>query len=291
LGRTKFLVGDSLRFGNFHEALETIPQKLQVLPLPKAPANYTGLVGEYQLQGKLLLERTYEGDALFFEFILSGRGGGHGWELPREYQEIQRTVQRKVQNWENGESDFFTEIRIRASLSSQGSSTLHLPPLRTFSFSPRTASFQELTWEHPPVFLLPKAQKPRSDIEKTESLPDSRGSSSFRWGLPLLALGVVAGLLGRLVFVSLRTKKEKALLLALETRVGKKRGAVLEEYLVSRGIALSDAKFLCKVYQGFPNSRLTEICSFHSPKDQKVFYQIEQKLQEQESKDDNRRKR
>ncbi len=74
------------RFDSRHVVLTSNPVRVDVRPLPPVPADlegrWSGLVGDYELEARLLPSEVTVGDAATLELALSGRGHAGGLELP-----------------------------------------------------------------------------------------------------------------------------------------------------------------------------------------------------------------
>ncbi len=285
LGKTQFLVGDSLRLGSFHEATSTEPTKVTVLPLPKpAPQNFHGAVGEYEAHIKPLTTKVSLGEPIFFEVQVVGRGGGQGISIPPPFQVIEKRTDTKFKSLESGENDFYSEITFTVSIKPTEPGNFSAPALGFSFFSPRKKSYGE-TSVRLPTILVSEAKPPQ---EVSPVQPISNSSRSLGIWSSLILFGFVFSL----SFLYWKKRQnENRLLSFLDLTLGKKRGSLLGDFLQERDISSSDSMQLVQLRTAFSDKSLREIFALCDKPTKLQILSISKKLSQMESKHDNRRKR
>jgi len=191
----------------------TDPVTLDVQPLPPAPAGFTGAVGQFTLESKLVPENPKAGDPVTWTLTVRGTGNwSTGVSLPaREIPNDFRTLQPK-QKRDFAENELFTgSVSEDLVLVPTQPGTYHFTPVRFTYFDPDKKAYQTVTVE-PPVLQIggsPVSQaaaaaapnrgqslahdatvSPLSAAKKSDSLPLSPPSS---WGTVLLPRDPIRG--------------------------------------------------------------------------------------------------
>lgn len=249
IGKTKFIVGDSLFFGRFHETLDTEPLNVEVLPLPSFSSNdFFGAVGEYTLNAKVLNPNPEEGERIYLEVIVKGLGGGEGIRFQEPYQEVSRERTRKWSRTNGEEFGFVTESRIVLSHPGFAVGKASLPGLKLVYFSPRQSIFEEAKVGPFAIFSKPRAPIPQSE---------ERGNPKASYPWIRTGLGLLAG--AGALWVIYRKQKLRSATLWIEREVGHRRGVLLEQRLFELGLSRETSRALGNLKEALPDESISNL--------------------------------
>lgn len=158
---------------------ETVPSEaasLRVRPLPPAPADFSGLVGDFQFTLSLQSQRAAVGDSVGWKLQVRGGGAIEGWRPPEVvvdggsvYSNAQE-VGAQVQDGRYVGWGTFERVLVPTR-----EGTLQLPPLRIVTFSPSRGEYVTHEIVAPPL-TVSAGREQTAELESfAGALPESAG--------------------------------------------------------------------------------------------------------------------
>ncbi|TGN19720.1 BatD family protein [Leptospira idonii] len=280
LGSTKFLVGDSMRFGAIHKSLDVSPARIEVLPLPQgAPNNFKAAVGEYEIFLSKSDKKVHLGETFYFAVQIKGSGNGDGIEDPIRLTNssvhlVSKSKNKTFKLLPNGEYGFYSELEFFYGIEPEEKGNLNLGTAQLVYFSPASHSYKTISQDLGNLKVLPKRSIP---VEKKESAQGD-GSAFLRkiyshW-FPLAGLLTLVVVTFGTVLYFRKRNLIKETLAALDEKIGTKRKEILEDYLIRKGISLDESKLISALKDSFPKEGFLEIYSYCNAEDKKALIKI-----------------
>jgi BatD DUF11 like domain len=164
----------------------TDPVELQVRPLPQpAPAGFTGAVGDFTLESKLVPEQPQAGEPVTWTLTLKGTGNWGEVQLPaRAIPSDMRTLQPKQQRHFNEGDRFTGSVSEDLVLIPNRQGRLQLEPVRFVYFNPQTQQYETAIARPPTLAVAPSA----APLQQTSSAPQQAVSRAPAAAAPVAAM-------------------------------------------------------------------------------------------------------
>ncbi len=147
--------------------VSSAPLSLQVLPLPSSgrPKDYTGVVGNFSLEGELSASRTSQNEALTMRLTVAGEGNIKALEPPRIDFPAGLEVFSPQSTTESALGDIIGGSRIiEYVLIPRRAGDLTIPVVRFPVFNPRTKAYEVLTAGPFSLEVLPSADQAAAPV-------------------------------------------------------------------------------------------------------------------------------
>lgn len=149
-----------------NRTLVTEPAPLLVKPLPPPPPGFTGLVGDFELSGRLNAERTRAGNSVTYSVTVTGDGSLEGFALPEppdvagaRFYDNTVGAQAEVRD-----GAYIAHGQWQRVIVPTQAGELQVPPLEVVSFSPSQGRYITHRLEVPPIRVAPGAEG-TADVE------------------------------------------------------------------------------------------------------------------------------
>ncbi|WP_408611633.1 BatD family protein [Leptospira ainlahdjerensis] len=275
LGKTTFSLEGQLQSYFNVKTVSTIPNQISVRPLPKTEEQFSGGVGKFKTQIKLKNDPSEiaVGDTLYLTVIIEGEGnlssvsdpfssacnGGKNCFPRATLYDTRRSW--KFTELENSGYGFYSTVKFEYGIPMTKKGIWKEEPKSFVYFDPDSGIYKKSILEFPSVEVLAESKKKKFTIGKNED-EESATDSLKRIGLFSLGLLLV---LAVVFSIWIRRRKSEIdfnvlewipgfvrisggpILKELDLLIGIKRGLVLKQSLLSKGISESDASFLANI--------------------------------------------
>jgi|JI8StandDraft_1071087.scaffolds.fasta_scaffold00081_30 hypothetical protein len=280
IGSTNFIVGDSMRFGFTNEVLPVNTGKIQVLPLPKgAPNFFSGAIGEYDISFHAKPTQIHLGETYYFSIRVFGSGAGIGIEDPlelthtnsdHEFYLLKKEKSKVFRKLPEGEFGFYSVVEFFYSFQSilEGKREFQNPKISYFS--PKNNAYETKKTTIPPLLVLPKRLRQKSN--QTEEQPSELWRKNYLFWI-LFGILMVTGI----SFLTQRMITNNQIRIQLEKlngKIGTKKGEILRDYLVRHGISEKEASSLAELSIAFPTMSWEKIYDYSNQKDKQMLISI-----------------
>lgn len=294
LGKTTFSLEGQLQSYFNVKTIGTTPNRITVKALPKFSGTFSGAVGNFRTQVKLKNDPgdIALGDTLYFTLIVEGEGNLSAVTDPWSTScgswkncSVKSTLYDTFRSWKFTELEssgygFYSIARFEYGVPAERSGVWK-PEDREFAFfDPASGSYRVSVFEFPSVSVSSVSKKRNDTIPETSRhTTDSPSSvrSPLRIAAVLLAMSFLGLLLWKAKNGSLHWRFFRwipgwfavlglPILKELDALVGNKRGFVLKQSLLSKGISEPEASFLAGLSRTTTN--FTEL-SEHMNSDEK----------------------
>ncbi|WP_332460812.1 BatD family protein [Leptospira ainazelensis] len=275
LGKTTFSLEGQLQSYFNVKTVSTIPNQISVRPLPKTEENFSGGVGKFKTQIRIKNDPSEiaVGDTLYLTVIIEGEGnlssvsdpfssscnGGKNCFPHATLYDTYRSW--KFTELENSEYGFYSTAKFEYGIPMDKKGIWKEGSKVFVYFDPDSGTYKNSILEFPSVEVLAESKRKKPSIdEKTEE----GASSVFSKRVLFLSL-VFLILFSASLSIWIRWKKNEngfqfldwipgilritggPILKELDLLVGSKRGLVLKQSLLSKGISEPDASFLANI--------------------------------------------
>jgi hypothetical protein len=157
------------------DALELVAR-----PLPDAPPGFSGLVGAFDLEGRLSQRQTRVGDSVTLTLEVSGRGNVQMIPEPRlpELAAVKVYDDKPGSSIQRQATGLSGSRTFRKALVPQAAGTLSLPPVRLVYFDPEAEAFRTAATDEIPLEVLPATGD--EELRLTETLAPGTGKVAVR---------------------------------------------------------------------------------------------------------------
>lgn len=160
---------------------QTEEQSIQVLPLPDEgkPADFTGLVGRFQVSSQLSSRQVTLGESITQTIVVTGQGNLRNLLLPSLNLPQVKVYDDKpeVEILVDEEGRMISRKTFKRALVPQVSGALELPPLTISYFDPRLERYETSAGKPESITVLPSASGATSLQSVPGTVPGSPGSS------------------------------------------------------------------------------------------------------------------
>ncbi|WP_245667267.1 BatD family protein [Leptospira tipperaryensis] len=275
LGKTTFSLEGQLQSYFNVKTVSTIPNQIAVRPLPKYEGNFSGGVGKFKTQVRIKNDPygIAVGDTLYLTVTVEGEGNLSSITDPFSSTcnsgkncFPRATLYDTHRSWkftelENSGYGFYSTARFEYGIPMTQKGIWKEESKVFVYFDPDSGSYKTANLEFPSVEVLSESKKKKIPIdEKREEEFSSHSSKRFlfvslgllfflaisfsiwiRWKKPETTYGFLEWIPGIFLLTGVPILKE------LDLLVGIKRGLVLKQSLLSKGISEPDASFLANI--------------------------------------------
>ncbi|MCG6169815.1 BatD family protein [Leptospira sp. FAT1] len=289
LGKTTFSLEGQLQSYFNVKTVSTTPNRIHVKELPEFAGHFSGGVGKFKATLKLKNEPEHVevGDTLYLSLVLEGEGNLSSVSDPlRSFCKAGKdcvsfsTLYDTSRTWkftelENSGYGFYSIARFEYGIPMQKTGLWKQEPVEFVFFNPNSGSYQTVSIEIPSVNVLPAARKK----EKPSESPSMNSlSEGLHLPIPVYIIGFVSVFFVA-VWTWLRFQKSDAVsiwieslpmlfpilgvpvLKELDQRTGSKRGLVLRQSLLSKGVPEADVSFLVEISKADADAHFAELAS------------------------------
>ncbi|TGK20638.1 aerotolerance regulator BatD [Leptospira stimsonii] len=273
LGKTTFSLEGQLQSYFNVKTVSTIPNLITVRPLPKYDGNFSGGVGKFKAQVRIKNDPRDEvavGDTLYLTVIIEGEGNLSSVSDPfcSEGKDCfpQATLYDTHRSWkftelENSGYEFYSTAKFEYGIPMTKKGIWKEESKVFVYFDPDSGSYKNAILEFPSIEVLGESKRKKTPLD--EKIKEESAFVSPKRIL-FLSFGFLI-LLAVCVSIWIRWKKTEGareifdwipgifwitggpVLKELDLLVGSKRGLVLKQSLLSKGISESDASFLANI--------------------------------------------
>ncbi|WP_425591040.1 BatD family protein [Leptospira barantonii] len=277
LGKTTFSLEGQLQSYFNAKTISTTPNKIQVKELPKFAGNFSGAVGKFKARARIKNDpNSIEADdTLYVSVTIEGEGNLSSVKEPIPVCADEKncfsgiTLYDTARTWkftelENSGYGFYSTARFEYGFRMRSIGVWKDEKRDFVFFDPDSGSYKTVSFEIPSVNVLPPTRNKKHSRENDPIRPISE-----EWNIQVLLISSAVLLF---VFVGiltwLRLRKPDAelgailsipilfpiwgilILKELDLRVGTKRGLVLRQSLLAKGVSEADVSFLVQVSKG-----------------------------------------
>ncbi|WP_414535294.1 BatD family protein [Leptospira alstonii] len=270
LGKTTFSLEGQLQSYFNLKTVTTTPNRIQVKELPKFEGNFSGAVGKFKARVKTENDPStiQAGDTLYLSVVIEGEGNLSALTEPfsdcKEGKNCipEITLYDTSRSWkftelENGGYGFYSVARFEYGIPTRTPGVWKQEPREFVFFDPDTGSYKTLFLEIPSANVLPFTRT-KEDFKSAESSNSISEESKIRFlffsfGFFLLVIAAIwfrfqktdaAFLISLPVLFPILGVP---ILKELDLQTGTKRGLVLRQFLLSKGISETDVSFLVEI--------------------------------------------
>jgi hypothetical protein len=273
----KYKLGEANFFVQYDHGFQLQPVKIaseptyvDVVPLPKPePRDFHGEVGKYEWSTEIERLSTSLGEGIPMTFRIWGNGTLRNIKDPFQIESkdlkvilIREEKKQDFREWEKGKFGFFTELVWFYSIQPKRVGSIEGITRKTSYFDPELGVYKEIYISIPELKVSEAKEKP--------PIPKPEKTISFLYPIFIGGLGVII-LVGMYFYKRIYHPMDKVY---WHSRIGKKRGIVLEQYLLEKGFSEEDTKFIVYITEGIPGSILDHDFRNLSSADAKRLSQI-----------------
>ncbi len=162
------------------KVLRSPPIELNVRPLPAAPGDYSGLVGDFKLSGQISKRELKVGESATWKLTVSGTGNVAMISEPKlaDLSRFKIYDDKPSSSIERGGSELRGSRSYTKALVPLEPGELTLPPVTLTYFDPEAGSYRKASTA--PVTLAVSPAEGKEDLRLTESLTPSAGKVAVR---------------------------------------------------------------------------------------------------------------
>ncbi|XDD52493.1 BatD family protein [Leptospira sp. WS92.C1] len=274
LGKTTFSLEGQLQSYFNVKTISTTPSKINVKNLPKYEGSFSGAVGKFKTHVKIKNDPNdiAVGDTLYLTLLVEGEGNLSAVSDPfsnvcksEKNCAFRTTLYDTHRSWkftelENSGYGFYSTARFEYGIPMTKAGVWKRDSVNFAFFNPDNASYQNINLEIPQV----NVSETKQNSGHGDSLKEKRGNENSSWTNPFLYFGFL-GLILLIFWIRFRSRNSDGDWVSLENipwvfsifalptlkeldlRLGSKRGLVLKQSLLSKGISEPDASFLANL--------------------------------------------
>ena len=162
------------------KVLRSDPLRVEVRPLPAAPPGFSGLVGNFDLSGKVSQREMQVGESVTLTLEVSGTGNVQMIPEPPlpELTAVKVYDDKPGSSIKRQASGLSGSRTFRKALVPQAAGTLILPPVRLVYFDPTADAYRTTATAEIPLQVLPAEGE--EELRLTETLAPSTGKVAVR---------------------------------------------------------------------------------------------------------------
>lgn len=277
LGKTTFSLEGQLQSYFNVKTVSTTPNKIKVKELPKFEGNFSGAVGKFKTRTRIKNDSSSieAGDTLYLSVTIEGEGNLSSVTEPIPVCKEEKDCSSGITLYDTARSWKFTELENSGYGFYSTSRFEYGIPMRTIGvwkgekkdfvfFDPDAGTYKTVSLEIPSVNVLPPTRNKQTSKEADRVNPISE-----EWNIQYLLFSTAALLflsVGILTWMRLRKPDADLsslfaipilfpiwgipVLKELDLRVGSKRGLVLRQSLLAKGVSEADVSFLVQISKG-----------------------------------------
>lgn len=293
LGKTTFALEGQLQSYFNVKTIPTTPNQIRVKELPKFEGKFSGAVGKFKTHVKIENDpkTIQEGETLYLKLTIEGEGNLSSVTEPisncKEGKNCipEVTLYDTSRSWkftelENGGYGFYSVARFEYGVPMRTVGVWKQEPKDFIFFDPDTRTYRTIYFEIPSVNVSVRTDKNSKNQEPSEENQISTLFFYFR----LLSFAFI--FLSFTIWIYFQ-KSDSTFLISLsilfpifgipilkelDLQMGTKRGLVLRQYLLSRGISEEDVFFLLEISEA--KSGFAEIAFQLNRKDKRTLLRI-----------------
>ncbi|UVD74898.1 BatD family protein [Leptospira borgpetersenii] len=272
LGKTTFSLEGQLQSYFDMKTVTTTPSRIRVKELPKFEGNFSGGVGEFKARVKIEndLNTIKTGDTLYLSVVIEGEGNLSSVTEPLAACKEEKNCSSEFTLYDTSKSWKFTELktggygfysvaRFEYGIPMETVGVWRQEPMDFVYFNPDSGSYKTISLQIPSVNVA-QAKKEFKGAESSSSNSEEGKIRILFFAFGFLSVVIVAiwfyvQKLDSTFFISLPILFPVfgvPILKELDLQMGSKRGFVLRQFLLSKGISETDVSFLMEIFEVGP---------------------------------------
>lgn len=268
LGKTTFSLEGQLQSYFDMKTVTTTPSRIRVKELPKFEGNFSGGVGEFKARVKIEndLNTIKTGDTLYLSVVIEGEGNLSSVTEPLAACKEEKNCSSEFTLYDTSKSWKFTELktggygfysvaRFEYGIPMETVGVWRQEPMDFVYFNPDSGSYKTISLQIPSVNVA-QAKKEFKGAESSSSNSEEGKIWILFFAFGFLSVVIVAiwfyvQKLDSTFFISLPILFPVfgvPILKELDLQMGSKRGFVLRQFLLSKGISETDVSFLMEIF-------------------------------------------
>ncbi|ANH02325.1 BatD family protein [Leptospira borgpetersenii] len=268
LGKTTFSLEGQLQSYFDMKTVTTTPSRIRVKELPKFEGNFSGGVGEFKARVKIEndLNTIKTGDTLYLSVVIEGEGNLSSVTEPLAACKEEKNCSSEFTLYDTSKSWKFTELktggygfysvaRFEYGIPMETVGVWRQEPMDFVYFNPDSGSYKTISLQIPSVNVA-QAKKEFKGAESSSSNSEEGKIRILFFAFGFLSVVIVAiwfyvQKLDSTFFISLPILFPVfgvPILKELDLQMGSKRGFVLRQFLLSKGISETDVSFLMEIF-------------------------------------------
>lgn len=268
LGKTTFSLEGQLQSYFDMKTVTTTPSRIRVKELPKFEGNFSGGVGEFKARVKIEndLNTIKTGDTLYLSVVIEGEGNLSSVTEPLAACKEEKNCSSEFTLYDTSKSWKFTELktggygfysvaRFEYGIPMETVGVWRQEPMDFVYFNPDSGSYKTISLQIPSVNVA-RAKKEFKGAESSSSNSEEGKIRILFFAFGFLSVVIVAiwfyvQKLDSTFFISLPILFPVfgvPILKELDLQMGSKRGFVLRQFLLSKGISETDVSFLMEIF-------------------------------------------
>ncbi|ENO62848.1 oxygen tolerance protein [Leptospira borgpetersenii serovar Mini str. 201000851] len=268
LGKTTFSLEGQLQSYFDMKTVTTTPSRIRVKELPKFEGNFSGGVGEFKARVKIEndLNTIKTGDTLYLSVVIEGEGNLSSVTEPLAACKEEKNCSSEFTLYDTSKSWKFTELktggygfysvaRFEYGIPMETVGVWRQEPMDFVYFNPDSGSYKTISLQIPSVNVA-QAKKEFKGAESSSSNSEEGKIRILFFAFGFLSVVIVAiwfyvQKLDSTFFISLPILFPVfgvPILKELDLQMGSKRGFVLRQFLLSKGIPETDVSFLMEIF-------------------------------------------
>ncbi|ABJ77449.1 oxygen tolerance protein [Leptospira borgpetersenii serovar Hardjo-bovis str. Sponselee] len=268
LGKTTFSLEGQLQSYFDMKTVTTTPSRIRVKELPKFEGNFSGGVGEFKARVKIEndLNTIKTGDTLYLSVVIEGEGNLSSVTEPLAACKEEKNCSSEFTLYDTSKSWKFTELktggygfysvaRFEYGIPMETVGVWRQEPMDFVYFNPDSGSYKTISLQIPSVNVA-RAKKEFKSAESSSSNSEEGKIRILFFAFGFLSVVIVAiwfyvQKLDSTFFISLPILFPVfgvPILKELDLQMGSKRGFVLRQFLLSKGISETDVSFLMEIF-------------------------------------------
>ncbi|MBF3376402.1 BatD family protein [Leptospira borgpetersenii] len=268
LGKTTFSLEGQLQSYFDMKTVTTTPSRIRVKELPKFEGNFSGGIGEFKARVKIEndLNTIKTGDTLYLSVVIEGEGNLSSVTEPLAACKEEKNCSSEFTLYDTSKSWKFTELktggygfysvaRFEYGIPMETVGVWRQEPMDFVYFNPDSGSYKTISLQIPSVNVA-RAKKEFKGAESSSSNSEEGKIRILFFAFGFLSVVIVAiwfyvQKLDSTFFISLPILFPVfgvPILKELDLQMGSKRGFVLRQFLLSKGISETDVSFLMEIF-------------------------------------------
>ncbi|MBE8362683.1 BatD family protein [Leptospira borgpetersenii] len=268
LGKTTFSLEGQLQSYFDMKTVTATPSRIRVKELPKFEGNFSGGVGEFKARVKIEndLNTIKTGDTLYLSVVIEGEGNLSSVTEPLAACKEEKNCSSEFTLYDTSKSWKFTELktggygfysvaRFEYGIPMETVGVWRQEPMDFVYFNPDSGSYKTISLQIPSVNVA-RAKKEFKGAESSSSNSEEGKIRILFFAFGFLSVVIVAiwfyvQKLDSTFFISLPILFPVfgvPILKELDLQMGSKRGFVLRQFLLSKGISETDVSFLMEIF-------------------------------------------
>ncbi|WP_201027617.1 BatD family protein [Leptospira borgpetersenii] len=268
LGKTTFSLEGQLQSYFDMKTVTTTPSRIRVKELPKFEGNFSGGIGEFKARVKIEndLNTIKTGDTLYLSVVIEGEGNLSSVTEPLAACKEEKNCSSEFTLYDTSKSWKFTELktggygfysvaRFEYGIPMETVGVWRQEPMDFVYFNPDSGSYKTISLQIPSINVA-RAKKEFKGAESSSSNSEEGKIRILFFAFGFLSVVIVAiwfyvQKLDSTFFISLPILFPVfgvPILKELDLQMGSKRGFVLRQFLLSKGISETDVSFLMEIF-------------------------------------------